>query len=233
VNNITTISDHVLLPHQADWSSPPNISRLWRASVENSLDGDEDRLAVRHGAWLLLKYSVLPYNHIERKRFSVRFKQAMRDGKICVPQWGKGVPIENSAQAGATSIKLTRSNHGFADGQYLLIQSSVAPEFDSWDVLLILSTSGANITFSEALDNSYPRGTRVWPLLFGRPIPEDFQVLNTGRSRYSVSMQFDQRQIYAYSYDNFESYDTGEITGDLDGGEGWDGAWIIASSNAA
>lgn len=197
------------------------------------MSGAEDRLAVRHDAWLKLQYSVLPFNHVERAKFDARFKAALKTGKITVPHWGRGVAIENPASVGATSLKLVRSNHGFTDGQYLLIQSSVPAEFEDWDLLLVLSTSGATITIASGLDNAYARGTRVWPLLFGRPIPEQFEILNRTRSRYQVSVQFDQRQISAYAYETFEDYELGEITGSLNSGEGWSGPWIIGETVAA
>lgn len=221
------------MPHQPDWLKPPTTERLWRAGVDKALNGAEDRLAVRHNAWLLLKYSVLPFNHIERALFDARFKEGLKIGKIAVPHWGRGVAIENPAAVGATSLKLMRSNHGFADGQYLLIQSSVPAQFDDWDLILVSTTSGATINLAEGLDHAYVRGTRVWPLLFGRPIPEPFEVLNLARSRYQVAVQFDQRQISAYAYETFEDYELGEITGSLNEGEGWSGAWVIGEIVAA
>lgn len=197
------------------------------------MTGVEDRLAVRHNAWVKMTYSVLPFDHAERAKFEYRFKEGLKVGKLAVPYWGRGVPIVNDAAVGSTSVLLARTDHGFVAGQYLLIQSSVPAEYDLWDLLLVTTTSGATINLTTGLVYEYRRGTRVWALLFGRPIPETFEVLNRSRSRFSVSVQFDQRQINAYAYDNFEGYSIGEITNALNDGVGWSGSWVIRETIAA
>ena len=229
MNNVTLVSDHVLLPHQANWLTQPQLSRLWRSPVTQALTKSEDRLSVRQNSWLVLSYEVLPYNQIERARFDVRFKEGMKTGKLAVPFWGKGVRLAKDHHIGQTTLSLSRANHGFTSGQRLLVQSSVPAEFDAWDVCLISTVASDVLTIATALTNEYKLGTRVWPLLYGTPKPESFQVINSTRSRYRVEVQFDQRQINAFGDDTFENYALGDIVTPLNSGEGWSGPWVIGS----
>lgn len=175
-----------------------------------------------------LSYSVMPYNHIERSRFDARMRAALKAGKMAVPLWGRGVPLSEDATAGHESVTLVRPSTSFAAGKYVLIQSSEPATFDTFDVALIDAIDGSVLRLSEPLDNGYARGTRVWPLLFGKPITEPFSILNSARGRYSVSIQFDGRQINATADDDFESYELGTVVS-LNGGEGWAGPWIFGA----
>lgn len=228
MNNITTIDGHILLPHQADWNTRPDLTRMWQGSVDSALSGAEDRSSVRPVAWMRFAYSVLAYNHVERGRFDDRMRAALKAGKMAVPFWGRGVPIAYEADVGHEQLILTRSNHRFEAGKHAIIQSSSPPDFDTFDAVVIDSVEGEILHLSAALANHYPRGTYVWPLLFGKPIPDQFQVHNSSRNRYSVSIQFDGRQINAISEDDFESYDLGSVS-DADGGEGWAGPWVFGA----
>jgi hypothetical protein len=230
LNNITTIADHVLLPHQADWMATPAVSRLWRANVDSALSGEEDRVSVRQSAWLKLSYQVHPYDHVERARFDVRAKAALKAGKMAVPYWGRGEQLSEEATTDQASIFLSRSNHRIEAGKYIFIQPSVPAEYDTWDLCLVDRVSGAQIDLADGLTHDYAAGTRVWPILFGKPITDQFEVRNSSRAIYQVSIQFDGRQINAMTYDNFESYDLGEIIDPLDGGTGWDGPWLMGEA---
>jgi hypothetical protein len=227
VNNITTIDSHVVLPHQADWSEQPRVTRIWRSNVAQAQNGAEDRVSVRGNAWLQLSYAVKPFNHVERARFDDRMRAGMKAGGLAVPHWGKGMQLASAVSAAATTITLDRVAHNITVGKHILIQRSVPATFDTWDVRLVTNVSSATLTLSSGLTNGYPAGTFVWPVLFGKPITEGFTALNTARGRYPVKVQFDQRQINAFAHDDFEDYELGPITADLEGGNGWAGPWVF------
>lgn len=230
MNNITTIADHVLIPHQADWTTPPDLTRMWRSSIDQSLAGNEDRLSVRSEAWMRLNFYVHPFNHIERARFDDRMRAALRAGKMAVPFWGRGVPTSADAAATDTSLVLERADHRIAAGSYIFVQSDIPAEFDTWDVCLVDSVASTTLNLSAGLNNSYSAGTFVRPLLFGKPITNPFEVRNSARGIYQVSIQFDGRQISAFAYDDFEDYSLGLIASDLNGGNGWAGPWVLSAA---
>lgn len=229
---LPVIDGHYVLPHQANWASTPSVERQWRSGVTAALTGKEDRTSIRAAAWIKMKYQVLPYNHDERARFDYRMKAAMKAGKVAVPRWGKGVSIASAVVAGDTVLTLNRTSHGFSNGQYVFVQSSTPTEYMFWDICLIVSVDRSVITVATPLDHGYPEGTMVWPILYGRPIPEDFTIMNKSRNQYSVSLQYDQRQVNAYASEDFESYDDGVIVSSLSGGIGWEGPWVIGAMAA-
>lgn len=225
MNNITTIKGHVLLPHQADWTNTPNVSRLWRSPVENAVSGKEDRTSVRDNAWFKMTYSVFPHNHVERARFDDRMRAALKAGKLAVPHWGRGVPLEAAATASDTTLTLARADHDIVEGEHVLVQPSASAEFDTWDLAVVVSVAGAVLTLGQGIGNAYAAGVRVWPLLFGKPMMKDFKIKNLSRADYDVTIQFDQRPTSPESVEDWSDYAVGPVTSAMNGGRGWDGAW--------
>lgn len=140
-----------------------------------------------------MTYEVLAYDHRERAKLDLRLREALREAKVAVPYWGKGVPIASAVAEGATTITLDRAGHGFSSGDYLLIQSSVPAEFDNWDLLHLSGVASEVLSLPVGLVHAYDAGTRCWPILYGRPGPKPFRPLNLGRGRYEVSVLNDAR----------------------------------------
>ena len=190
------MADHFLLPHQADWRNPPKQEKLWRGAVDRSLTGAEDRVSVRGNSWIRFSYSVLPFNQIERSLFEYRFKRALKAGKVAVPHWGRGSQIPIQMLGNETSITLAKKSPYLTAGVWCFIQSSVPSEFDVWDIAKISSVANQiTLHLAGTIENRYPAGTYVWPLLFGRPIAERFAPMNLARGEYRVHLLFDQRSI--------------------------------------
>jgi hypothetical protein len=228
LNNVTLVSDHVLLPHQADWSSRPRYGRVWRTAVDQTLAGTERRAGSRPSPWQQLEFSVLPFNHVERARFDDRFREAMKSGRIAVPFLGKGVRLASAAAASATSLTLTRRSDELVAGTYAFIQPQVPASFDTWDLLLLDAASGTALTLAEPLANGYSASTYVWPLLFGRPELRSMAPRNSARTRYEVSVLYDRHEVNPLADDGFETYEPGyTASADLDEGSGFDGAWVF------
>lgn len=226
-SSITTIDGHVLLPHQADWMTPPDMTRMWRSAAEQSMGGTEDRVSVRSTAWVRLSYDVLPFDHVERARFETRFREGIKAGKVAVPFWGKGVPLSEDATVASRQLNLTRTDHGIAAGKRVLVQSRQPAQYDEFDLCLVQSVSGARLNIASGLAYGYPEGTRVWQLLYGRPIPQNYEVRNSTRSRFKVAVQFDGRQVSAQAFDDFGDYAVGVVSDPLSGGDGWIGPWVL------
>lgn len=230
MNNITKVLDHYLIPHQADWREQPHLRRMWKGEVETSLSGQEDRSVIRPTPWRRLSFRIFPYNQVERYRCETRLREGKKAGKVAVPEWGKGVRIDANAAIGATSLTLSRTSHGFAVGDYLLVHSLEAASFDSWDLVLVQVVSGATLTIAPALVNAHPAGDYAWPLFYGKPLDDKFAMWNSARARFQVTVQFDGFNEYYFAEDDFESYAVGSAPGSMTGGEGWSGAWVTGTT---
>ena len=228
-NPITRIDGHTFLPHAADWASEPSTKRQWEGDVQQSLTGKEDRSYVKPRPWKLYSYSVLPYDHVERSKFDVRWMDALKQGKVAVPYFGRGVALSAAVAAAGTALTVTRTTHGLTVGRFAFIQAPQPASFDTFDVCIVVTVSGTAITLSTGLTYAYAAGTRIWPILFGRPVPESFTVLNSARTRMRVTVQNDTRADLVVAGDDFEDYELGNITSLNGGGYGWNGAWVLGN----
>lgn len=211
LETVERLKGHILLPHQADWSNVPKLNRVWRGAVESTIGGPEDRLTVRPVSWMKLTYEVLPFEHQERAEFEARMREGLRVGKIAVPFFGRGVTL---AEAGATNdvqINIDGASENVPRGTFLFIQSSVPALYADWDLCFVSEVSGTTLTIDPPLKHDYPARTKVWPVLFGRPIKEQYSAMHASRARETVSIQFDARQINATAFDDFGSYAIGQF----------------------
>ena len=227
MENIQLVSGHVLLPHQADWSAPPEVQRNWRSTVDTAQSGAEDRCSVRANPWMFLNYQVLPYNQVERYRFEARAREAIRIGKICVPYFGKGVAVIGNPTADDTEIDVNQSNHWIKANTYVIVQDQIPAEFDVFDVCLVTRVADERLIIDSGIQNDYSPNAQVWPLLFGRMMPNNFEPFNASRGMYKVSVQFDQRQILGHALEDWAGYPLGEPQYELNGGIGWNGPWVF------
>jgi hypothetical protein len=185
VNNTTLIDGHVLIPHEAEWSEPPSIQKRNRGDVSASLLGLEDRKSFGEGPWIELRYIIQPFDHVERARLADRLRAARKLGAAAVPYWSKGVKYSGVAGANLT---VAIAGHGFTAGQFVFVQHPDPARYDTWDAREILSVAGAVLTLASAPTNSYPTSAWVRPLLFGKPTPDTFPMLNRNRGRFPVAI---------------------------------------------
>ncbi len=229
MNNISQIDGHILLPHQADWNVLPKLKTIWRNEIATAQDGDEDRASVRGTPWKILSYNILCYNQVERARYEARMIAAKKSGKIVIPWMGKGCGITEQKFSGDDSVTVDRATHGFTANQLLFIQSDIPSDFDIWEIVQVQSVaSSSTLVLTQDLVNNYPASASVWPLLFGRPLPEPWQALNSRRFRHQITVQYDARQVNYVADEDFSSYPVGSIT-TLSGGSGWNGPWVIGA----
>jgi hypothetical protein len=221
---ITLISDHVLLPHQADWSQQPELRNAWHSSVDASLLGIENRKSFRD-AWRELRYLITPYNHVERARLEARVGAGMKSGRVAVPIWDRGWRLASNSTS--SLITLNTSAHGLVPLDWIFLHASDPASYDRWDAVLVKSTSGTAISIT-SLTNSYLMGEWVRPMLFGRLVAEKFVMLNRTRGQFPV-MLFSQRTVRGAVYDSFDLYNSGTVAAPLSAGEAWSGPWVLAT----
>jgi hypothetical protein len=159
----------------------------------------------------------------------------MREGikatKVAVPYWGRSALLSRAAGVGYQRLELDRTTHGMTAGTRVIIMSEVPARHEEWDLCLLDDVSGSVLTLAQPLANAYGAGTRVWRVLFGKPVPQPYEVMNASRSRFTVRVQFDGRQISPTSLDDFGAYSLGDASAGLDGGGyGWVGGWVFSEA---
>jgi hypothetical protein len=222
---VETVAGYTLLPHQADWSNPPTRKRDWQASVTPAMSGTEERVNTRSSPWVQMDYQVMPIDQVERAKFQGRFEAALKSGKIAVPFWGRSVELTMDAIIGDTTLHVDRIDAGMVATKFLFLQSFLAAEFETFDIVQIASVGSQTIQTTQPVSHSYLEGNRVWQLLFGKPIPQEASISNDTRTFYKVSLLYDARQVNTFSDDNFSGYKLGKVETLLDGGSGWGGPW--------
>lgn len=198
--------------------------------MEQSLGGTESRRSVRGTPWVRMSYEVLPYDHVERAKLETRLREGLKAAGVAVPYWGRGVALADEAAAGALQLRLNKETHRIAAASRVLVQSRIPARYDEFDLCLVQAVAGSLLTVAAPTSYTYPAGTRVWPLLYGKPIYDQFSVLNSTRSRFQLAVQFDGRQVSAQAFDDFGDYAPGVVSSPLSGGEGWLGAWVLSEA---
>ncbi len=122
--------------------------------------------------------------------------------------------MAEAASIDDSSITISRTDENVPRGTFVFIQSSVAALYADWDLCLVSEVAGTLLTIDGNLTHDYPAGTRIWPVLFGRPIKESYSILNASRARDTVSLQFDARQINATAFDDFSGYSVQVVGGE-------------------
>lgn len=161
---VELVNNHVLFPHPADWSSPPDWSRQWHNEIGTAVTGAESRHALRVQPRASLAFTVTPRDVVEQSELDDRIRAALKSGYACAPYHGRGSLLTATASGTAVTVQSGRT---WSAGEYLFLQSAN----DTYEVRLLTVATLVfgvwNLEFSGDIAGTYPAGTFVWPLLFG------------------------------------------------------------------
>ena len=163
--SLTLLNDHVLLPHRPNWKTDPQWSRAWQTQVAAGVTGAESRTAVRVAPRLTLKWLVSPQDLQEQSQLDDRIRFALKSGQACTPYWGRG----QASQELFTFQIFVDESWPWAVGDYFFVMS---PTARTWQVATVnyldLRAPGLlELQPPTPFDEVYPKGTLIWPLLFG------------------------------------------------------------------
>lgn len=161
---ITTVNNHVLFPHLADWSTQPDTSRQWQTEISDGLPGSELRQAMRAASRRSLAFTFTAHSLEERTRFDARWDAALKIGLACSPFFGRSCVLDAAADAEDLSIEVSPGAWTWAVGDYVCLILND----ETFDVAKITNVAGTVLTLETALDFAWLEGARVWPLIFGK-----------------------------------------------------------------
>jgi hypothetical protein len=186
---IILINNHVLLPHRANWTAPPQTSRLWETGITPGITGAEQRQALRAWGRRSLGYTVTCRSLEQRARLDAQLDSGKNSGMACAPYFGRATALAAGVAAGAGAITLANPfGWTWASGDYVALLT--LGDDTIYDVHQVLSVTGAGATLNLAdnLTHNWLFGENVWPLLFGVLSTDKIDVLSSWHEAVPITL---------------------------------------------
>lgn len=189
--SVSTLNDHVIFPHRPDWRERVGWSRTWATIVRETVGGTEERVATRPRGRIKLSFTVNPIDDIEGHLATDRLRAIAASGRAVVPYWGRGLLLPLGATAGATVVDIAREPAWEWDNEDPVFLIDPSPRgFATWEIATLDRFKGdLKVRFSDPLANSYPAGTRLFPLIFGRAKGGDVELLDDHHRAFAFEIE--------------------------------------------
>lgn len=154
-----------LWPHRPDWATAPSMSFRWETKVASALDGSEYRSAIRNRVRRGVRFMCRSFDLTESNKMRARLVEIDKVGTAACPLWGRGLKI---VSASGTTVTLEAAPAvPPVVGDFVFLGDWRPTEWATYDVREVQAVSGATITLTASLDNSYAAGNFLYPVLFG------------------------------------------------------------------
>lgn len=196
---LTKVNGHTIIPHLADWSTPPSRERQRASLIRRAAAGAADAAANRDTAFESWSWSVFPFDLEERAILEARILAASAECKACCPKFGMGWPLASSTSGElliARSFTLEEAWPFPAVGDYIVMidEKWSTPGGARWEAGQITGSSDPG-TYTVAwasrfgaIDYEFRAGSFVWPLLFGRFQAERSEPQSGRISQYRMTL---------------------------------------------
>jgi hypothetical protein len=189
---VTLVNGSVLLPHRPFWADGVAWSRAWQTGVTAALTGDEQRRSMRSLPRDMVSFSIAALSLEDRAQLDERLDAATKSGLGCAPFWGRGSALANALNAGNTAVVLSDTSWNWVVNDWYFIcalctAASGEPEL-LYDYGQVTVVAGADLTLGTAASNSYPAGSLLWPLLFGKFAVEKATADDSWRVTVKISL---------------------------------------------
>jgi hypothetical protein len=148
------------------WHYPPDYSRGYEVrrsfltDITTSRNETEQRRSLRDVPRLSVRYTTnLEGEDLAEAKLDLRFAQ---NQPRAVPDWSRFARTTTLASAGNTALEVDPAPAWLADGQLAFLCSATATE-----LVLLDYVNGTEINLAGALDNSWPSGSVIRPVIFG------------------------------------------------------------------
>ncbi|HYG98867.1 MAG TPA: hypothetical protein VD837_07020 [Terriglobales bacterium] len=181
---IVLVNNHVLIPHAADWATPPTTARAWETQISEALPGSEIRQALRAQCRRTLSFMFTATTIQERARFDARWDAAAKSGLAAVPFFGRSCTLSADADETDDEIAVAPGGWGWAVGDYIVLMNGD----QMVDCHAIASVDGDTLTLETALNYDWPADFIVRPVFFGKPKSEKFPVLTSWHESVAINV---------------------------------------------
>ena len=154
--------NHVLIPHPANWASPPTFKRTWQSEIVSGLPGNETRSALRAVPRRQITFTITTRTLAERARLDARIEAATKSGLACAPLHGRACVL-----AAATVNTLTLASPlawNWQAGDYAILLE----DDQTCDVAKISAVNQNTLDLETPLQLNWFTGHLVYPLIFGK-----------------------------------------------------------------
>lgn len=152
-----------VLAHEPDWSESVQVSRRWRTVIQEGLTGKEARSSTSAKVLRDLSFTVNAFDATESQQLKFLILMLGRTS-VGMPVWTDSVELTAPATTGATVLTTWDTANYALDSEFLIIWKSET----IWEVRKRGVVAGTSVGLLEGLNQAYPTGTRVMPVLFGR-----------------------------------------------------------------
>lgn len=177
---LSTVNNHILFPHQANWTNPPEWSRRWETEIADAVTGAESRAALRSHPLVSLAWTVTPWSLQEQAQLDDRIRAAKKSGKACAPFWGRASVLQTACNASTAVVQGTHWT--WSSGNSIFFLDASNPANPIFRVRQITNVSGQTLTLDASVAHTFPAGSLVYPLLFGKFECEEISVETSRRS---------------------------------------------------
>jgi len=154
-------TDATLWPFKPNWTSPLVETLQWNTSILPSHNGDEQRAALITIPRVSAEFEFLFQNRLAKRLDNLLW--ARQNRRLAMPQWQYPTLTTSEAVATADVVTLDTTLNGLVAGGWILLlvdaETFEAAQIDSLDANSVLLTA--------PLENTWPEGTKVYPLQFG------------------------------------------------------------------
>jgi hypothetical protein len=144
-----------------------NWKRAWETQIAGSLQGQENRRAMRRTPRTTLTWLVSTGDGEETALLEARIQAALKSGLACTGYWGRSCEIKTNVTA--DSAELWPGSWPWAAGDYILF---IDPDSGLFDALLVdevtMATGTVALQLHAAVSRTYKQCTLCWPMLFGK-----------------------------------------------------------------
>lgn len=183
----------VIWPYGPSWDTPVVETLSWLTNILRSYDGTEQRRGMRF---------------IARRKFAYTFKTVREESArlenllwgwqnrtYALPVWTDKSRLTSAVSQGATVIALPTTTFSFSAGALAIIYGDSRKA----EVVEIQSVGANSLALVRPLENNWPRGTRVMPVILGH-LPTRVAVMRHTSQAITGSLIFesDPRVTYAY-----------------------------------
>lgn len=185
---VTLINSHVLFPHAPNWAERPKWSRAWETGLSGGVTGAESRQSLRAVPRVSLQWVITPVTLAEQQQLDDRVLAAKKSGLACAPYWGRASVLQ---AAGSTDeLTLQPPVWTWAEDDYLFLLDESDLENPVYNLRQVtgVGAGGEQITLDSAVSQTFPAGSLVWPIFFGKFTGEDFKAAHGRRAGFQIKI---------------------------------------------